>query len=72
MAAMKRKLLLFTLGATLLLSGGGKVVYRDDTKLVIGCDDNRTSLMVQKEADGYRYEGEYFSTIEEIAAIGCR
>ena len=69
---MKQKLLLFTLGATLLLSGGGKVVYQDDAKLVIGCDDNRTSLMVQKEADGYRYDGEYFSTIEEIIKQGCR
>ncbi len=46
MTTMKQKLLSLTLGTTLLLSGGGKVVYQDDTKLVIGCDDNRTSLMV--------------------------
>ena len=66
------KIILCILGATLLLSGGGKVVYQDDARLVIGCDDNRTSLTVQKETDSYRYEGELYSTIDELIAAGCQ
>ncbi len=67
-----QKLLILSLSTTSLLLAGGKIVYQDNTKIVIGCDDNQTSLIIKKENDKYIYEGKSYPQIKEIIKKECR
>jgi len=71
MININRKFLIIFFSVATLLSAGGRIVYHDDTKLIIGCDDNRSSLIVHKDTEGYSYEGKYYMKINEIIDVGC-
>ncbi len=63
-----QKLFILFIGASTvtMLLADGRIVYQDDTKVVINCDDNRTSLVIEKESNGYFYEGNFYTTIDEV------
>ena len=67
-----QKLFILSLSTAPLLLAGGKTVYQSDTKIVIGCDDNQTSLIIKKENGKYLYEGKSYSQIKEIIKKECR
>jgi hypothetical protein len=69
-----RRFSIIFFGIATLLSAGGRIVYHDDSKLVIDCDDNRTSLVLQrdKDTDGFRYKDKHYTNIEEIIEAECQ
>ena len=52
----------------LSLFAGGFVVYEDSKKVVIQCDDNRTSLSIEKDAQ----ESELKDKIEKFIHENCK